>query len=237
MVRYKTEQLRLDGIDIEVSYKPIKSLRLGVKPTGAVRASVPERTTRKELLDFLRPRLDWVRTQRKRLVSLERPSTQLISGERHRLWGEQYLLEVIAGPPGVRVEAERIVLSVPAGATLAQRKQVLERWYRDEFRRVIEAVRPQLQTEVGREAAAVAVRWMKTRWGSCNLRTRQINLNLELVKRRQDFLQTTFIHELCHLITPGHGPLFQAQMDRCCPGWRLLRRELRYDPIGQSFWA
>ncbi|MDR1237147.1 MAG: M48 family metallopeptidase, partial [Propionibacteriaceae bacterium] len=134
------------------------------------------------------------------------------------------------------IEGERIVLTVPVGATLEQRRRVLELWYREEFRQAIETVRWSLQAEVGREAAAVSVRWMKTRWGSCNTRTRRINLNLELVKRLPAYFQATFIHELCHLISTGHGQLFQAQMDRCCPGWRMLRRELRYDPIGQSFW-
>ncbi|MDR1431767.1 MAG: M48 family metallopeptidase [Propionibacteriaceae bacterium] len=236
-MRYEARRLLVDGIEITVTFKPIKSLRLLVKPTGSVLASVPVRTSRAEVLRFLKPRIGWVKAQLRRLDVLENRPAALASGERHQLWGRWYELEVVEGKPKVRVLGERIVLAMPTGATLAQRQKTMEKWYRERFLQEIEAIRPQLQRQVGREAAQVAVRWMKTRWGSCNVRTGRINLNLELVKRERRFLRATFTHELCHLIAPGHGQLFQAQMDRCCPEWRMLRKQSRSVQIGQSFWG
>lgn len=69
-------------------------------------------------------------------------------------------------------------------------------------------------------------RLMRTRWGSCNSRTRKINLSLELARKDDELLEYVIVHELAHLFEPNHGPGFYAVMDAFLPGWKALRTRL-----------
>ncbi len=70
------------------------------------------------------------------------------------------------------------------------------------------------------------IRRMKTRWGTCNVRTRRITLALELARKDDEKLEYVVVHELAHLIEAGHGPRFTAVMDTHLSDWRRIRREL-----------
>ena len=67
---------------------------------------------------------------------------------------------------------------------------------------------------------------MSTRWGSCNVRERRIWLSLDLAKKSDECLEYVVVHELVHLLEPGHGPRFVDQMDRAISNWRDLKRKL-----------
>ena len=67
--------------------------------------------------------------------------------------------------------------------------------------------------------ARIHVQRMKTKWGACNARARNIRLNTELVKKPRDLLEYVIVHELMHLIEPRHSDRFMALMDRHYPHW------------------
>ena len=75
--------------------------------------------------------------------------------------------------------------------------------------------------------SAWRVRSMKTRWGSCNTRTRSINFALELARKDDECLNYIILHELAHIRVPNHGPQFQALLDRYMPDWRRIRKKLK----------
>ena len=69
---------------------------------------------------------------------------------------------------------------------------------------------------------------MHTRWGSCNTQTGHINLSLMLATRSDAELDYVILHELVHTVVPNHGADFYALMDRFMPGWKKIRKALRY---------
>lgn len=77
---------------------------------------------------------------------------------------------------------------------------------------------------------------MKTKWGSCNPRTRCIRLNTELVKKPRDLLEYVVIHELLHLIEPTHSERFVRLLDTYYPTWRDARSELNELPLAAERW-
>ena len=82
------------------------------------------------------------------------------------------------------------------------------------------------ETVVGKHAAAWRIRAMKTRWGSCNVRTAVITLNLQLAQYDLRALRYVITHELTHLWVRGHDARFYARMDAYFPDWREVRRAL-----------
>ena len=67
---------------------------------------------------------------------------------------------------------------------------------------------------------------MTTRWGTCNVKTHKIWLNLQLAKKTPECLDYVILHELTHLMEKNHNNYFVAHMDRFMPNWREIRKKL-----------
>lgn len=87
---------------------------------------------------------------------------------------------------------------------------------------------PIIEEITGLHCSGWTVRDMHTRWGSCNTKTHHINLSLMLATRSDAELDYVILHELVHTVVPNHGPEFYALMDRFMPGWKNIRKALRY---------
>ncbi|MBQ9681316.1 MAG: M48 family metallopeptidase [Aeriscardovia sp.] len=85
---------------------------------------------------------------------------------------------------------------------------------------------PRWTAAVGRAPTRIAIRPMTSRWGSCTPATGRIRLNAELAGMPERLLEYVLVHELAHLLVPGHGPRFQALMTRFLPDWKDRRREI-----------
>ena len=96
------------------------------------------------------------------------------------------------------------------------------------LKRRIEARLPYIEEVTGLRCNGWTVRDMHTRWGSCNTKTHHINLSLMLATRSDAELDYVILHELVHTVVPNHGPDFYALMDRYMPGWKKLRKSLKY---------
>lgn len=99
---------------------------------------------------------------------------------------------------------------------------------RRDLRRRVEERLPVIEDITGLYCSSYTIRDMHTRWGSCNTRTRHINLSLMLATRSDVELDYVILHELVHTVVPNHGPDFYALMDRFMPGWKKIRKALKY---------
>jgi len=78
---------------------------------------------------------------------------------------------------------------------------------------------------------------MKTKWGSCNHRARNIRLNTELVKKPKDLLEYVVVHEMLHLRVPTHSGRFIELLSTHYPKWREARAELNELPLRAEVWG
>jgi len=79
---------------------------------------------------------------------------------------------------------------------------------------------------LGVKSSAFTIRDMKTRWGSCNIRTHKLSFNLQLARKSPKCLEYVVVHELVHLLEGSHNKRFKAYMDHFLPNWRILKKEL-----------
>ena len=232
--------LTIRGIDIDVIYKDIKNLHIGVyPPLGRVRVAAPNRLDDDQVRLAVIQRLPWIKRQRDKLRSAERQSErEMVTGESHYVWGVRRRLKVVERPGRAHfeIDGERLVLYVPADTSADKRRIYLDRWYRDQLREVI----PELITRWEQTLDVTVPKWtirrMKTKWGSCNRETRHIWFNVELAKKHPDCLEYIVVHEMTHYFERNHGERFTSLMDQHLANWRSRRDQLNAAPLGAEEW-
>ena len=71
------------------------------------------------------------------------------------------------------------------------------------------------------------IRKMKTRWGVCNRKNNNVTLNYNLIYYDLEKLDYVIIHELCHFIHFDHSKLFWNEVNKYCPNYKKIRKELK----------
>ena len=228
------------GIGIDVVYKDIKNLHIGVyPPLGRVRVAAPLRLDEEHVRLAVIQRLPWIKQQREKLQSADRQSErEMVTGESHYVWGVRHRLKVIERPGRAHfeVDGDRLLLYVPDGTPAAKRRDLLDRWYREQLR----AATPPLLAKWEQILQVTVPRWsirrMKTKWGSCNRETGHIWFNVELAKKHPDCLEYIVVHEMTHHLERNHGERFTKLMDKFVPDWRSRRDQLNGSPLAHEEW-
>ena len=120
---------------------------------------------------------------------------------------------------------DRIIVQVPARLSRAEEAEWVDRMVRrvlsgeqrahrsdDEL---MQRARELSGRHLGGRAVPAAVRWVdnqETLWGSCTPADRTIRLSRRLVGMPSYVVDYVLLHELAHLLVPGHGPAFWAEL-------------------------
>ena len=71
------------------------------------------------------------------------------------------------------------------------------------------------------------IRKMTSRWGVCNLKNKNVTLNLELSRYDTNALDYVIVHELSHFIYPNHSKDFWTLVGKYYPKYKEVRKYLR----------
>lgn len=235
-----TEKFKVGDILIELTLKDIKHVHLSVHPpNGRVTLVAPKATRRDVARAYVVSKMAWIRNQQARFRLQQRESPrQYVSRESHFLWGRRYLLVVVEcdAKPLVKIDHRRITLQVRPGSDRARREAVLNQWYRSLLHEAVSPLIAKWERKLGVIVAGYYLQRMKTKWGSCNHRTRKIRLNTELAKKPKDLLEYVIVHEMAHLLEPTHNVRFLEILNKHYPAWREARAELNELPLAAVDW-
>ena len=81
------------------------------------------------------------------------------------------------------------------------------------------------------QVSGVTIRQMKTRWGSCNVKTHHININLALYEKGPECLEYVVVHEMCHILEASHNKIFWGYVSQFFPDWKNVRARLSEEGI------
>lgn len=233
--------LTVRGIDVDVIYKDIKNLHIGVyPPLGRVRVAAPERLDDEQVRLAVIQRLPWIKRQREQLKAAPRQTErEMVTGESHYVWGLRKRLKVVERPgrTHLEVDGDRLVLYTPSSTTAEQRRAALDQYHRQQLREAIPGVIDTWEQKLEVSVPKWTIRRMKTKWGSCNRETRHLWFNVELAKKHPDCLEYIVVHEMAHYFERNHGERFTKLMDKYLPDWRSRRDSLNGSPLAQEEWS
>ena len=224
--------ITIDGIEATLVRKKVKNIRVTiVPPEGTVRVTAPKMMPEARIIALLTDETDRIRThvEQVRNAHANMPK-QYVSGEMIRLFGQDYPLCVLENQKKNEVvfepDAGRIVLSLKGDVPREKREAILNDWLREWLKYQIAYLMPLWSKRTGLVPSSWTIHNMTTRWGSCNPRTKKINLNLQLVHYPLPCLEYVILHELCHIKVYGHGTEFKALLDLYMPGWKARKEQL-----------
>jgi predicted metal-dependent hydrolase len=112
----------------------------------------------------------------------------------------------------------------------------MDSWYREQLRNAVPPLIEKWQRLMGVRVERYFIQRMKTKWGSCNQRTKSIRLNTDLARKPRECLEYIVVHEMAHLLERTHNDRFVALMDRFMPKWQFRREILNSLPLRQENW-
>ena len=227
-VMAKAVSQRIGPYDVCVTKKRIKNMYLRVLPQGGgLAVNAPLRMSDAEISRFVLSREDWISQQLAKQAGHTPRAYE--DGDELPYFGRKLVLylKFRNGRTHTERKGETLELSIRPDADTNARKKAIDDWYRAELYEMAGAMLPAAERTVGKRAGEIKVRDMKTRWGTCNIKTAHITLNLRLAEKPTECLRYVIIHELCHLHEAGHGEKFWRRMDEYYPDWKRVRKLLK----------
>ena len=224
--------LQSEEVEVEIIRSSRRTVALHVREGGAVVVRAPRLLPVFVIMQFVQSKAQWIARHRERLRSVQPQSEKVTvcDGDQVPFMGMQLTARIIAGKKKsviVRSVSQEIILSGNPSPTEAW--LMLDRWYLAEAGRYLPARTFELagiHSDLLPSPAAVNVRKMKRKWGTCRTNG-VIWLNRELIKKEAALSDYVIIHELCHLVHHNHGSGYYDLLGRIIPSYKSLRAMLR----------
>lgn len=222
------DKIIINDIEMTIHKKRIKNVYIRVKPPmGEVHISAPQRISLHQIKQFAKSKIDWIVAQREKCMKTIENQPTYSSGEYIPFQGRMVKLEIVNSKRRmVKIDQEKIIMHISENSTVDQKKKALDDWYRKMMLLEVPVLVEKWQKILGVRVSGVGIKNMKTRWGSCNVKTGKIWLNLRLIQKATQAMEYVVVHELVHLLEKSHNQVFKRYMDHFLPQWRTIRKEL-----------
>ncbi|MCI6564277.1 SprT family zinc-dependent metalloprotease [Campylobacter sp.] len=193
--------------EIKESKKAVKYLRLKVGQSGEISLSIPLRTKENHILEFLEKNLEWLRKTSAKIKAKNSAKNE----NQVEFLGGNYELIIDKKASGVSIE----LFSIKAAS-----KADFRRFCDQKAKELLNASIARFAPLIARPINHISFKHMRTRWGSCNKAKGYINLNLDLITKKKEFIEYVVLHELAHLVHANHSKDFYALISKHMPDYK-----------------
>ena len=220
------EEMEPFGYAVTITRKRgLRAIYLRISRTGKVLVSAPSAMALKEVERFVASKDGWIREKLAQMPAV--PCYTYDSGEKHFFLGREYPIVYERGLlSSVSVEEGKLCLTI--SPRTKDRPRAYRNLMKEELRKVIETYIEIWAPRMGVQPSSLTIRILKSRWGSCNVRTGELSFALDLITKPGECIESVVVHELNHLLETGHTRRFHALMARWLPDYKERTKKL-YD--------
>lgn len=229
-------QLKM-SIPIIIERKDMKTCRLKVFPDKTVKFSVPKATTIEWIANYLESKGQWISAKLQMFEQTKgyAATNEIRSGVSIRYLGEDLIFAVSVSKKQ-RIYKEGKTLHVCAPDINDQDKLMtqFDKWWRNESLSYINTQLDRLYPIIEKyklPKPKVALRKMKTLWGSCSPGRSIVTFNQYLTKAKPACIEYVVLHELVHFLYPNHSKQFYNFLSSHMPDWKDRKRILDQDVV------
>lgn len=209
-------------ISYELTRKPVKNVNLRVKEDGTLRISANSRVSVRHIEEFIISQQAFIIRAAERINAR---SAENDIGERVRWLGREYPVRVIANSRECAVleqEEFRVLTRIPEPEHV---RLLLRNWLAENFtllcRELNDEVRSSLiSSGIVPPPTRIAIKDMKSRWGSCTWAKGHISINFRLAAYPRETVLSVFWHEYAHYWHHDHSARFYAFLEKHYPEYR-----------------
>jgi predicted metal-dependent hydrolase len=205
-----------------------RRLAVRVFHSGRVEVVVPRRTPRRAVVQFIDGHREWIESKlaharRHALAPQPFPPSRIELSACERSWR----VHLAGGNARVHacVAAPGILALTGDGSDGPLVRSALRAWLARQARELLPPALAGCARDMQATYRRVAIRWQRTRWGSCSTRG-TISLNGCLLFQTPQVMRYLLVHELAHTRHMNHSRAFWADVARYCPEHARLDAEL-----------
>ena len=217
-------------IRYELTRKPVANINFRIKADGVVRVSASSRVTVGYIEQLLTQRAEYIFSAAERLS--ERESRSRLTLDRVNWLGKEYPVRIIRSSREFAVldETEMRVFTI-RGDDEEYLFELIQKTVADSFAVLCGELNEQVRRELTESGLAppatrIAIKDMKSRWGSCSYNKGHISINSRLAAYPRETVLSVIWHEYAHYWHHDHSSDFYAFLERHFPEYRKWNGKL-----------
>lgn len=208
---------------IQVKRKKVKNITIRVQSEILVTVTAPIYVSDDYLEKLLKERSKWIEEKREVIKNRNMKKDGRLS-----YLGESYDMEVIhSEEEGIVLKEGKIYIYARKHKDHSHIDYIIKEWYYNEAKEIFGRLIKKYECSTGKLVAAVRIRPMKTRWGSCNTVKSYVNLNLNLIEKPMECIEYVVLHEIAHLTHPNHSKEFWNYVGSYMSDFKERREKLK----------
>lgn len=186
----------------------MKNIRIRISDDGRVLVSAPYYVAKSEIDRFLSEKSDWIEENVAKRIE-ERNEKRV--GETLIFLGKKLRLVFESGQKrNYKLADDAVYLFTNNKIDEHEKKSLIYSFLSAEGVKLFPALLNKYLIKSGYNGKpfSVAIKLLKSQWGSCNLKSKRFTFNILLLKLPMEFIEYTVAHEFTHLYVKGHGKDF-----------------------------
>lgn len=214
-----------DGSEIqyELTRKPVRNINLRVKEDGTLRISANSRVSTARIEEFIISEQGFILRALERIRARNEKSAS--TPELLKWLGAEYPVRVFSSSRECAVLEQQEMRVFTRDPQPEHVQEMLQRWLTENFTQLCRELNDEVRrslTESGLNPppTRVAIKDMKSRWGSCTWTKGHISINFRLYAYPRDTVLSVFWHEYAHYWHHDHSSRFYAFLEEHYPEYR-----------------
>ena len=219
--------------NLEIIYKQVKNLKITLSKHGYIIVTAPPNYPLKKIHELVNEKQNWIKKHQARLLNNRKydyASKDLVDGDELYFMGHCYTVRNCISTNNLITDSgDEFVFNLNKSVidNVGFKQTLLLEFYRDRADIIFNNLVAKYLKITNQDIKSVSIKKVKTRWGSCNYRTKTINLNLELITRDIDAVEYVILHEIAHLTHPNHSKDFYNYIEKYMPDWKARESKLK----------
>lgn len=224
--------IMLNGVAVPyiLERKSVKNINMRIKPDGLVYISANRSVPEKYILQILERDKERILAIIEKMKQQGEKSSDLSSTS---YMGHKYPVVVIEDSlEQVDFDDKKFIVRTVDGNNTKQIQFLILKWKSDRCLELYKKINSEVYEDFIAHGykvplSVVTIKLMKSRWGSCNVRTGRISMNLRLIDYPLGCIYGVFYHEYMHYIHPNHSADFHRDLNRIYPEYETFDRILK----------
>ncbi len=195
-------------------------MRMQISHAGGLELILPRGYDLNDAEKFILKKSHWIEKHLKSKTSTDQ--TYLLFGNKINVTQE---FELFIKKHKIHFEKNELRIVSPAN-NHADIKRLYDIWLKHQAKIYLIERAIDLAKNYNFRVHKISIRSQKTRWGSCSTHG-SLSFNFKLIQYRKEVIDYVIIHELCHLKEMNHSKKFWLLVEKLCPDFKSLRKELK----------